>query len=206
MQYIVIAEQQELLRIGLIHSLKSSNINVCADSFDFNSLTTTLNTQQCDLLLVDYNIFSDSRHDELQLLKESNIHMKIIITATKGSYYNFYLLLQKGDIDGLCLKSDDSHTFKQAVKKVINNENFVSETLLNSIEKQNTKLTPKELKVIELLVLGLNNKEVAQNLNNSERTINVHRSNIMSKLHLSNVVELINYTYQHGMSKLNFSH
>jgi len=204
MCHIVIAEQQELLRMGLRYSLTSSETNIDTRPCSFTELTTHLQSNICDVLFVDYSILADPKNDSLKVLKEVKPDMKVVVAATTDSYFNFYLLLQQGIIDALCLKTDASTVFHQALNAVLNNESYISETLISALANQNSKLTPKELQVIELLVLGLNNKEVAHTLNNSERTINVHRSNIMHKLNLSNVVELINYAYQNGMSKLNF--
>ena len=206
MCHIIIAEQQELLRMGLRYSLASSDTQIDTHPCSYPELTTHLQNNPCDVLFVDYSILADPKNDSLRTLKAINGKMKIIVAATKDSYFNFYLLLQEGIIDALCLKTDASTIFHQALACVLSNESYISETLITALANQNNKLTPKELQVIELLVLGLNNKEVAQTLNNSERTINVHRSNIMHKLNLSNVVELINYAYQNGMSKLNFCH
>jgi len=206
MDHIVIAEQQELLRMGLRYSLASSDAHIDTNPCNFNELTTHLEDNHCDVLFVDYSILAEPKNDSLKALKKINTKMKIVVAATTDSYFNFYLLLQQGIIDAVCLKTDACTVFHQALASVLNNESYISETLITALANQNDKLTPKELQVIELLVLGLNNKEVAQTLNNSERTINVHRSNIMFKLNLSNVVELINYAYQNGMSKLNFCH
>jgi len=47
--------------------------------------------------------------------------MKIIMTATKGSYLNFYLLLQQEIIDPLCLKTDTNNFFDRALVSVLSN-------------------------------------------------------------------------------------
>jgi len=206
MCHIVIAEQQELLRMGLRHSLTTINTNISTTPCNFTDLTQYLQDNNCDVLFVDYGILTDPKNERLVALKKIKPKMKIVVSATKDSYFNFYLLLKEAVIDGLCLKTDDSSSFQHALTSVLEHKSYISDTLISALESQNIKLTPKELQVIELLVLGLNNKEVAHTLNNSERTINVHRSNIMHKLNLSNVVELINYAYQNGMSKLNFCH
>jgi len=206
MCHIIITEQQELLRVGLRYSLASPNTKINTQLCNFRELINHLENGHCDVLFIDYSILVDPKNDSLMALKKINTTMKIVVAATTASYFNFYLLLKEGIIDGLCLKTDTSTVFHHALKSVLSNKSYISETIIAALAKQSSKLTPKELQVIELLVLGLNNKEVAHTLNNSERTINVHRSNIMHKLNLSNVVELINYAYQNGMSKLNFCH
>lgn len=206
MHHIVITEQQELLRMGLRYSLASPNTQINTQPCKFTELINHLQNNHCDVLFVDYSVLSHPKNNSLMKLKKINKTMKIVVTATTDSYFNFYLLLKEGIIDGLCLKTDSCTVFHHALQSVLNNKSYICETIIAALANQGIKLTPKELQVIELLVLGLNNKEVAHTLNNSERTINVHRANIMHKLNLSNVVELINYAYQNGMSKLNFCH
>lgn len=53
------------------------------------------------------------------------------------------------------------------------------------------QLTQRELDVLERLMTGLSNKEVAADLNISPRTVEVHRANIMSKMRAKNVIHLL---------------
>lgn len=53
------------------------------------------------------------------------------------------------------------------------------------------QLTQRELDVLEQLMMGHSNKEVAASLNISPRTVEVHRANIMSKMRAKNVIHLV---------------
>ena len=53
------------------------------------------------------------------------------------------------------------------------------------------QLTAREREVMELLVTGSSNKQIATDLGISEKTVAVHRSNMMDKLQASSVVDLI---------------
>ena len=52
-------------------------------------------------------------------------------------------------------------------------------------------LTEREREVMDLLVLGLHNRDVAQRLAISPRTVEVHKARVMSKLGARNLAELI---------------
>lgn len=52
-------------------------------------------------------------------------------------------------------------------------------------------LTPREYQVMDKLVAGKTNKEVARMLNISPRTVEVHRSNIMTKLQVKSLPGLV---------------
>ena len=52
-------------------------------------------------------------------------------------------------------------------------------------------LTPREFEVMQLVVLGMLNKQIAGELGTSEKTIKVHRGRVMKKLRIASVAELI---------------
>jgi FixJ family two-component response regulator len=52
-------------------------------------------------------------------------------------------------------------------------------------------LTPRETQVMEMVVDGNANKQIAANLGLSEKTIEVHRAHVMSKLGAGNAADLI---------------
>lgn len=51
-------------------------------------------------------------------------------------------------------------------------------------------LTPREFEVMQLVVTGMLNKQIAAELKIAETTVKVHRGRIMRKLHVSSAVEL----------------
>jgi RNA polymerase sigma factor (sigma-70 family) len=53
------------------------------------------------------------------------------------------------------------------------------------------RLTPRETEVMELVVGGLKNREVAERLGISERTVVVHRGRVMKKLEVDSLAALV---------------
>lgn len=64
---------------------------------------------------------------------------------------------------------------------------------------QRTRLTPRELEVLQLICDGLSNREIAGKLGLSVNTIAVHRANIMNALGVHKTAELVVYALQHGL-------
>ena len=62
-----------------------------------------------------------------------------------------------------------------------------------TVEAQNKlkKLTPRELQVLDHLVAGSSNKEIAQKMEISPRTVEIHRANVMSKLEANHPADAI---------------
>jgi FixJ family two-component response regulator len=52
-------------------------------------------------------------------------------------------------------------------------------------------LTPREFEVMQLVVTGMLNKQIAAELGTAEKTIKVHRGRVMKKLGVVSAVELV---------------
>lgn len=64
---------------------------------------------------------------------------------------------------------------------------------------KDSTLTPRELEVLQLIVAGKSNKEIALILGVSPNTIGVHRANIMDRLDIHNAAELAAYAVRNGL-------
>ena len=62
------------------------------------------------------------------------------------------------------------------------------------VESRLNALTGREREVLELIVIGKLNKQIAAELGAAEKTIKVHRGRVMAKLNVRSVAELVNLT------------
>jgi DNA-binding NarL/FixJ family response regulator len=65
--------------------------------------------------------------------------------------------------------------------------------------ERNSGLTPRELEILQLIVNGKSNKEIAGDLNLSANTVAVHRANIMESLGIHKTAELVVYAIRNGL-------
>lgn len=63
-------------------------------------------------------------------------------------------------------------------------------------------LTPRELEILQHIVAGKSNKEIAVDLNLSVNTVSVHRANIMDTLGIHKTAELVVYAIRNGLVNL----
>lgn len=63
-------------------------------------------------------------------------------------------------------------------------------------------LTPRELEVLQHIVAGKSNKEIATELSLSANTVAVHRANIMDALGIHKTAELVTYAIRNGLVNL----
>jgi FixJ family two-component response regulator len=52
-------------------------------------------------------------------------------------------------------------------------------------------LTPREFEVMQLVITGMLNKQIAGELRTAEKTVKVHRGRVMQKLGVASVAELV---------------
>jgi len=65
--------------------------------------------------------------------------------------------------------------------------------------ERSSGLTPRELQVLQMIVDGKSNKEIASALDLSSNTIAVHRANIMNALGIHKTAELVVYAIRAGL-------
>jgi FixJ family two-component response regulator len=60
-------------------------------------------------------------------------------------------------------------------------------------------LTPREFQVMQLVIMGMLNKQIAGELGAAEKTVKVHRGRVMQKLRLTSVAELVRLVERAGI-------
>jgi DNA-binding NarL/FixJ family response regulator len=65
--------------------------------------------------------------------------------------------------------------------------------------KRPEALTKRELEILQLIWLGLKNKEIGQRLKISVKTVEAHRATMMKKVRVSNTAQLLKAAIEGGM-------
>ena len=83
-----------------------------------------------------------------------------------------------------------------AVREAFERDRRVREEqrMRSDVESRLTALTAREREVLELIVVGKLNKQIAAALGAAEKTIKVHRGRVMAKLQVRSVAELVTLT------------
>jgi DNA-binding NarL/FixJ family response regulator len=102
---------------------------------------------------------------------------------------------------GYLLKNAMDLELVEAVKRVAANECVLDPRLGSLAAQPNGQpvLTTRELEVLQLIVNGKSNKEIATMLGVSANTVAVHRANIMQALGIHNTAELVVYAIRQGL-------
>jgi len=103
---------------------------------------------------------------------------------------------------GYILKSAIDLELPAAIRQVAAGEKVLAPQLEKSESlkgERNSGLTPRELEILQKIVDGKSNKEIAAELGLSANTVSVHRANIMDALGIHKTAELVVYAIRNGL-------
>lgn len=103
---------------------------------------------------------------------------------------------------GYILKNAMDLDLASAVRKVAAGETVLDPQVAKTASLKGERdygLTGREMEILQFIVNGKSNKEIASALNLSTNTIAVHRANIMDALGLHKTAELVVYAIRNGL-------
>jgi DNA-binding NarL/FixJ family response regulator len=106
---------------------------------------------------------------------------------------------------GYVLKNAVDLELGAAIRRVVAGETVLDSQLSrpSTLKGDRDKhLTPRELEILQMIVEGKSNKEIAAVLDLSANTVAVHRANIMDALGIHKTAELVVYAIRNGLVNL----
>jgi DNA-binding NarL/FixJ family response regulator len=106
---------------------------------------------------------------------------------------------------GYVLKNANDLDLASAIKNVAAGKSVIDPQLQRTETlkgERDTALTARELEVLQHIVAGKSNKEIASELDLSVNTVSVHRANIMDRLGIHKTAELVVYAIRNGLVNL----
>lgn len=133
-------------------------------------------------------------------LSDLGSSLPVIFLTGNGDIPSSVKAMKGGAIDFLT-KPVDGDLLIQAIDRAIEAHTLmlisVAETA--ALERCLSTLTPREREVLEHVVAGKMNKQIAADLGIVEKTIKVHRSRIMEKMQADSLAELVRMTQKIGI-------
>jgi FixJ family two-component response regulator len=133
--------------------------------------------------------------DGLQLQQElinSTHAIPIIFITGHGDIPSSVKAMKAGAVDFFSKPFNDEDLF-QAIREAIQRDHQVrtDRAERGSVAARFATLTPREHEVLELVVRGMLNKQIAAALGASEKTIKIHRGRVMEKMNVQSVADLV---------------
>jgi len=146
----------------------------------------------CGCVILDLSMPAVSGLELQEILAQSESLLPIIFLTAHGSIPTSVHAMKRGASDFLTKPVNDEDLLaavRAAIQK--NRELRSQQAELSEIRARLATLTPREREVLEYVVAGKLNKQIAGTLGTVEQTVKVHRAHVMQKMKVDSVAELV---------------
>lgn len=197
---VYIAEDHQMTLVGLKMLLeKNPEVKVIGESRDGLSTVDAVLKLKPQIVLMDIGLPEIDGIEATQRIKKSDASIKIMMLTSKDSETDVLAALSAG-ADAYCLKGIPPETLITALQAVsegtawldpgiarlvlnhFTNTSVSNGISLNSAPSIPCPLTERELEVLQLIVDGLSNPEIAERLYITKATAKAHVHSILQKL------------------------
>lgn len=213
---IMLVDDHSIVRTGLRMLIESNaNMSIVAMASSGAEALDLAVRETPDLILLDLDLGRENGlHLIPQLLEKNSAVRILVLTGLRDSGVHRNAIKAGGA--GVVLKDQAAEVLIKAIEKVYAGEVWIDRGTMGNLfqemmrngdaagaEQSKIKdLTERELQVIKLIAEGLKNKEISKRLFISETTVTHHLTSIFSKLEVSDRLELVIYSFTHGLAKM----
>lgn len=205
---IVVADDHPFVRDGIRVTLdKVPEFRVLAEVSNNYEVQSFCQKLQPDVLLLDLNMPGPSVIDTIARLRSQCPNLRIIIlTATDDPVY--VRTLRKIGINAYLLKEEMPRTVVMVIFEVVRagKNDFLTRAPSTASHSDRlappikNPLTPREMGVLQHVVIGKTNSEIGAALGISEKTVEKHLGEIFSKLDVNTRVEAAVWAVRSGLA------
>ena len=188
---VFIVDDDPSFRKSLVWLLESADIRVQSYSSAHEFLDSCDLGRPCCLIL-DVRMPKMGGLDLLDELVTRDIHIPVIIVTAYGDVPTAVRAMKNGAVDIFEKPFSDQMLLdrvQQCLKKDIRNRE--EQAMQAEVMQRLTLLTPRQRQVMDLVVAGKSNKEIARQLDRSIKTVEAHRAAVMNKTRAVNLAELV---------------
>lgn len=161
---------------------------------------------QPDVVLMDYELADGTGVDATARVLAACPTAKVVMLTSFTDDAVLLAAIEAG-VSGFITKHRAGHEVLDAVRAAAAGEALVSPALLARLlprlrrepVREASKLTARELEVLELLAEGLSNQAIADRLNVSLNTVRNHVQNVLTKLHAHSRLEAVAAAVRRGL-------
>ncbi len=200
---LVLIDDHQMLIDGLTALLAPYNdIEIVKTFTNGNLFLDEIHQLQPNIVLTDISMPEIDGFELTKKIKRLLPQTNVIALSMFGSINEINKMLEAG-ISAYLLKNVGNQELIDAIRKVASGKMHFSDDILEEMAKSafskpakqehQPTLTDRELEILKLIVLELNNAEIADKLFISERTVETHRKNMIRKFNTKTIVGLIKY-------------
>jgi DNA-binding NarL/FixJ family response regulator len=210
---ILLVDDHTLFRKGMVSLLASRNDMVVVGEAE-DGLEAIGRVQELlpDVILMDVNMPNCSGLEAVEIIKREMPQVAIIMLTVSDDEADLFTAIKSG-ATGYLLKNLEPHQLYDMLERLRQGEAPISGIMAAKILQElrqpeesvgwpleaGEALTPREIEVLEQVITGATNKEIAEALCITENTVKIHLRNILEKLQVQNRVQAAVYAVRKGL-------
>lgn len=213
MMRILLVDDHVLFRKGVAALLAPrQDMQVVGEAGDGLEAIEAARRLMPDVILMDIGMPNCDGLAATRCIKREMPHVKIIMLTVSDDDQHLFEAIKCG-AQGYLLKNLEPDQLHNMLESISRGEAPLSGVIAARILKEFTQpelgsprdaeivdqLTPREIEILELVVDGKTNREIASELVISENTVKIHLRNILEKLHLQNRIQAAVYAVREGL-------
>ena len=201
---LMLVDDHTLVRVGLSSLIGlEPDMTVCAEAATGEQAIELFRSARPDVTLMDLRLPDLSGTEAIRSIRAEFPDAKIVALSTFAGDEEIRLALEAGALAYL-VKTVQPEELVTAIRKVSEGQRHVSTDVAARLALRSPRahLSPRELAVLKLMVMGKRNKEIATHLDITEGTVKIHVSNILMKLSVSDRTEAVTQALQRGIVAL----
>ncbi|WP_040475527.1 response regulator [Paramagnetospirillum caucaseum] len=203
---ILIAEDQQLVRQGLVALLAVDDVSIVGEAEDGKGAIEMARTLSPDVVLMDLSMPELDGVEATRRIKQVAPQVRVLVLTVANCERRVAEALAAG-ADGYALKKLGHAELMAAINAVCAGKTYLGPGLSEDLVKEYLEgsdmgggsLTAREREVLQLIARGHKNREIADDLGIAIKTVETHRTKIMQKLDLHNSAELAAYAIRRGL-------
>lgn len=198
---ILVADDHYVVRMGLIAMVNlEPDMEVIAEATDGNQAAALFKKWNPDLTLLDVRMPVKDGIEAAIEIRQQNKEARILMLTAHDGDEDIHKAMEAG-ASGYVLKDSTDEKLLPAIRAVASGVRWIPEEVAQRLASRRLfeELTSRELLILNEVVKGLANKQIADVLNISENTVKWHLKNILAKLCVADRAEAVAVSIQRGI-------
>ena len=201
---VVVVDDHAILRAGIRSRLeREPDITVLGEASTAQQAIERCAALTPDVVVLDLLLPRRAGSDAIPELLRRSPRSRVLVLSSQAAPSWVRRALTAGAAGYLSKRASDRE-LAAAIRSVASGDGYVEPSLgatlvVDSSQTELDALSERERDVLQLLVLGYTNQEIAPRLFISARTVETHRAHIMLKLGLKTRAELVMFSLAHGV-------
>jgi DNA-binding NarL/FixJ family response regulator len=201
---ILVADDHFVVRMGLTAMVNTeSDMEIVAEASDGAEAIELFAQFNPDVTLLDVRMPAINGIEVAAAIRKQNEAARILMLSALNGDEDIHKALEAG-ASGYVLKNATEEKLIPAIRAVAAGQRWIPQDVANRLWSRRLfqELTARELQVLNKLIKGMANKQIADAMNISENTVKGFLKNILSKLHVTDRTEAVAVAIQRGIIQL----